>query len=117
MHTSTQLNGKHTCTQLNCIHTSTQLNSKKHTYTQLTDMHNYTQLNIMEYAHFYTPNLSSTQLIGTHTSELPIISILLQNEIQFSTQLNGIQKSFFLLQTYFLIQVYSSVQYSSEVNL
>ena len=110
MHTSTQLNGKHTCTQLNCIHTSTQLNSKKHTYTQLTDMHNYTQLNIMEYAHFYTPNLSSTQLIGTHTSELPIISILLQNEIQFSTQLNGIQKSFFLLQTYFLIQVYSSVQ-------
>ena len=112
MHTSTQLNGKHTCTQLNCIHTSTQLNSKKHTSTQLTDMHNYTQLNIMEYAHFYTPNLSSTQLIGTHTSELPSISILLQNEIQFSTQLNGIQKSFFLLQTYFLIQVYSS-----EVNL
>ena len=99
MHTSTQLNGKHTCTQLNCIHTSTQLNSKKHTYTQLTDMHNYTQLNIMEYAHFYTHNLSSTQLIGTHNSELPSISILLQNDMQFSTQLNGMQKTYFLPQS------------------
>ena len=66
----------------------------------------------MEYAHFYTPNLSSTQLIGTHTSELPSKSIqyFYKTKYNFLHSLTVYKKSFFLLQTYFLIQVYSSVQ-------